>query len=40
MELFAGLPDWSVWLTLCAVGVLAMATIANVLQAALDLEAH
>ena len=39
MELFAGLPDWSVWLTLCAVGVLAMATIANVLQAALDLDA-
>lgn len=40
MELFAPMPEWWVWLAVLAVGVLGLATIANVLQAARDLDAN
>jgi hypothetical protein len=39
MELFAGLPDWLVWCAAGAVGAIALAALANMLDVALDLDA-
>jgi hypothetical protein len=39
MELFAGLPDWLVWCAAGAVGAIALAALANMLDAALELDA-
>jgi hypothetical protein len=39
MDLFASMPEWLAWFAAAAVAILALATLANVLQAALDLEA-
>jgi hypothetical protein len=39
MELFAGMPEWLAWCAVAVAGLLALATLVNVLQAALDLEA-
>ncbi len=39
MELFAGLPDWLVWCAAGGAGAIALATLANILEAALELDA-
>ena len=39
MELLAELPEWLVWICAGAAGVLALAIMVNVVEAALDLEA-
>jgi len=39
MDLIAALPDWLVWFAAGAVGALALATVAKILCAALDLDA-
>ena len=39
MDLFAGLPEWLVWCAAAAAGVFALATVAGILDAALDLDA-
>ena len=40
MELLAAFPDWMVWCAAGAGGVLAVAMVVNVIEAALDLEAR
>ncbi|AEG94704.1 hypothetical protein [Ramlibacter tataouinensis] len=40
MELLAGIPEWLVWCAAGSGGVLAVAMVANVIEAALDLEAR
>jgi hypothetical protein len=40
MEWFASMPEWWVWLAAGAVGAVALAAFASILQAALDLEAR
>jgi hypothetical protein len=39
MELLTGMPEWLVWCATGAVGALALAALANILDAALELEA-
>ena len=39
MELFAGVPDWLVWCAAGGAGAIALAHIAVILEAALELEA-
>ena len=39
MDLFAAMPEWLVWCAAAVAGVLALATVANILDAALDLDA-
>jgi len=39
MDLFAGLPEWLVWFAAAAAGVFALAAVAGILDAALDLDA-
>ncbi len=39
MELFAGVPDWLVWCAAGGAGVIALANIAVILEAALELDA-
>ena len=39
MDLFAGLPEWLVWCAAGAAGAFALAAVAGILDAALDLDA-
>jgi hypothetical protein len=39
MDLFAGMPEWLVWCAAGGAGVIALATLANILEAALELDA-
>jgi hypothetical protein len=39
MELLTGIPEWLVWCAAAAAGVFALAAIANILEAALELDA-
>lgn len=39
MDLFAGMPEWLVWGAAGVAGAIALATLANILDAALDLDA-
>ena len=39
MDLFAGMPEWLVWCAAGIVGAIALATIANILEAAFELDA-
>ena len=39
MELLAALPDWVVWCAAGAAGATALAALANILDAALELDA-
>jgi hypothetical protein len=39
MELLAAMPEWLVWCAAGGAGVLALATLANILDAALELDA-
>jgi hypothetical protein len=39
MELFAGVPDWLVWCTAGGAGAIALANIAIILEAVLELDA-
>ena len=39
MELFAGVPDWLVWCAAGGAGAIALADIAVILEAALELDA-
>jgi hypothetical protein len=39
MELFAGVPDWLVWCAAGGAGAIALANIAVILEAALELDA-
>ena len=39
MELLAGMPEWLVWCAAGGAGVIALATLANILDAALELDA-
>ncbi|MDP3762054.1 MAG: hypothetical protein Q8R01_16215 [Ramlibacter sp.] len=39
MDLFAGLPEWLVWCAAGAAGAFALATLASILDTALDLDA-
>lgn len=39
MELWAALPEWLVWCAAGLAGALALAALARILQAALDLDA-
>jgi hypothetical protein len=38
MDLIAALPEWMVWAAAGAIGALALAALARVLQACLDLD--
>ena len=38
MDLIAELPEWLVWVAAGAIGAFALATIARVLQACMDLD--
>jgi hypothetical protein len=40
MNLLAALPEWVVWCTAGAVGALALAALAGVIEAALDFDAR
>ncbi len=39
MDLLAGVPEWLVWGAAGAAGAIALAMLANILDAALDLDA-
>lgn len=39
MDLFAGLPEWLVWCAAGIAGAIALAALANMLDAAFDLDA-
>lgn len=39
MDLLAGWPEWPVWCAAAAAGIFALATVAGMLDAALDLDA-
>ena len=39
MELIAALPEWLVWIAAGAIGAFALASLARVLQACMDLDA-
>jgi hypothetical protein len=39
MDLFAGMPEWLVWCFAGVVGAIALAALANVLEAAFELDA-
>jgi hypothetical protein len=39
MDLFAGLPEWLVWCAAGAAGIFALAAVAGILDAALELDA-
>lgn len=39
MDLFAGLPEWLVWCAAGAAGIFALAAVAGILEAALELDA-
>jgi len=39
MDLFAGLPEWLAWCAVGAAGLFALATVAGILDAALELDA-
>jgi hypothetical protein len=39
MDFFAALPEWWAWLTAGAVGAIALAVLASMLDAALELDA-
>ena len=39
MELLAGMPEWLVWCAAGAAGATALAALANILDAALELDA-
>jgi hypothetical protein len=39
MDLFAGMPEWLVWCAAGAAGAIALAAIANILEATFDLDA-
>ena len=39
MDLFAGMPEWLVWCAAGIAGAIALAAFANMLEAALDLDA-
>ena len=39
MELFAGMPEWLVWCAAGAAGAIALANLAIILEAALELDA-
>ena len=36
MDLFAGMPEWLVWCAAGSAGAIALAALANMLEAALD----
>lgn len=38
MDLFAGLPEWLAWCAASAAGIFALAAVAGILDAALDLD--
>ncbi len=38
MEVLSAVPEWLVWCTAGAAGAVALATLARILEAALDLE--
>lgn len=40
MDLLAALPEWLVWCAAGGAGVLALATVAGIIEAALDLDAR
>jgi hypothetical protein len=39
MDFFAGMPEWLVWCAAGAAGAIALASLASMLEAALDLDA-
>jgi len=39
MDFFAGMPDWLAWCAAGAAGAIALAAIANVLEATFELDA-
>jgi hypothetical protein len=39
MELFAGMPEWLVWCAAGVAGVIALANLAIIIEAALELDA-
>jgi len=39
MDLFAGIPEWLVWCAVGMAGAIALAAIANVLEATFELDA-
>ena len=39
MELFVGMPEWWVWCAAGGAGAIALGALANMLEAALDLDA-
>jgi hypothetical protein len=39
MDVIASLPEWLVWFAAGAIGAFALATLARIVQAALDLDA-
>lgn len=39
MELLAAMPEWLVWCAAATAGVIALAALANILDAALELDA-
>lgn len=39
MDWMASMPEWLVWFSAGAIGAFALATLARILQAALDLDA-
>lgn len=38
MDFLVGWPEWLVWCTASAAGIIAVAVVVNVIEAALDLE--
>ena len=40
MEFFAAMPEWLVWCAAGAIGACALASLARMLQAALELDAN
>jgi hypothetical protein len=39
MDLFAGMPEWLVWCAAGLAGAIALAAVANILEAAFELDA-
>jgi hypothetical protein len=39
MDLFAGMPEWMAWCAAGAAGAIALAAIANILEATFELDA-
>jgi hypothetical protein len=40
MDFFAGMPEWLVWCAAGVAGAIALAALANMLEAALELDAN